>query len=263
MEDNDNNADNATPWISALRNSHDRLRALAEPLDLEQLESRSYDSEWSIAQVLSHLGSQAEIFNLMLAAGLSGEPPPGQEEFVPIWDTWNARTPQAQATDALRADNLAVERFEALTGEERERLHLKIFGMELGAAGLARMRLGEHAVHTWDIAVVLDPMATVADDAIALLVDTLDQLVAWAGKPDGKNRLLQVATSAPERHFDIGSGETVTLVASSPDDTLPGLQLPAEALVRLVYGRLDAAHTPAVKGDEDDLEDLRRLFPGF
>jgi uncharacterized protein (TIGR03083 family) len=255
--------DNATPWIRALRNSHDRLRVLAEPLDLGQLESRSYDSDWSIAQVLSHLGSQAEIFSLVIDAGLSGEAPPGQEQFPPIWDAWNARSPQAQATDALRADNLTVERFEALSEDERERLHLEIFGMELGAAGLAGMRLGEHAVHTWDIAVAFDPTATVAGDAVALLVDTLGQLATWSGKPDGKNRLLQVATTAPERHFDIASGETVTLEASSPDDTLPGLRLPAEALVRLVYGRLDPAHTPAVEGDEDDLEDLRRLFPGF
>jgi uncharacterized protein (TIGR03083 family) len=260
MDDNDHNA---APWIRALRNSHNRLRALVEPLDLGQLEGRSYDSEWSIAQVLSHLGSQAEIFSLIIDAGLSDQAPPGQEQFLPIWEAWNARTAQAQANDALHADNLAVERFEALTEEERDRLHLEIFGMEVGTARLAGMRLGEHAVHTWDIAVALDPAATVASDAVDLLVDTLGQLATWSGKPDGKNRLLQVATTAPERHFDIGSGETVTFEASSPDDTLPGLQLPAEALVRLVYGRLDPAHTPAVEGDEDDLDDLRRLFPGF
>ena len=50
------------PWIGALRHSHGRLQALVEPLGLSQLEQRSYASEWSIAQVLSHLGSQAEIF---------------------------------------------------------------------------------------------------------------------------------------------------------------------------------------------------------
>lgn len=59
------------PWISALRHSHDRLRAAVEPLGLDQLEQRSYASEWSIAQVLSHLGSQAEIFGLFLDAGLT------------------------------------------------------------------------------------------------------------------------------------------------------------------------------------------------
>jgi hypothetical protein len=35
-----------------------------------------------------------------------------------------------------------------------------------------------------------------------------------------------------------------------------------EALVRLVYGRLDPAHTPA-GADDADFDDLRQLFPGF
>jgi Protein of unknown function (DUF998) len=29
--------------------------------------------------------------------------------------------------------------------------------MDLDTTGLARMRLGEHAIHTWDIAVALEP----------------------------------------------------------------------------------------------------------
>src|ERR1700678_2693299 len=88
------------PWISALRHSHDRLQAAAGPLDLAQLEQLSYASEWSIAQVLSHLGSQAEIFGLSRDAGLTGQDAPGREAFPPIWDVWNAKSPQAQASDA-------------------------------------------------------------------------------------------------------------------------------------------------------------------
>ena len=61
------------PWISALRHSHDRLQALVDPLGQDQLKQRSYASEWSIAQVLSHLGSGAEIFGLFLEAGLAGQ----------------------------------------------------------------------------------------------------------------------------------------------------------------------------------------------
>jgi len=107
------------PWISALRHSHDRLRAAVEPLTLAQLEQRSYASEWSVAQVLSHMGSQAEIFGLFLDAGLTGQDPPGSEAFVPIWDSWNAKDPQAQASDALRADEVTVERFESWTPSSR------------------------------------------------------------------------------------------------------------------------------------------------
>jgi uncharacterized protein (TIGR03083 family) len=255
------------PWISALRHSHDRLQAAAGPLDLDQLEQLSYASEWSIAQVLSHLGSQAEIFGLLLDAGLTGQDPPGPEAFPPIWDVWNAKSPQAQASDALRADAVTLERFESLDAAGQARLHLNMFGMELGAAGLAQMRLGEHALHTWDVAVTLDPAATVAPDAVALLVDTLGQLAARTAKPDGKQRKIRVITSDPDRQFTLETGDAVTLTAAddeiTPELGLSELRLPAEAFVRLIYGRLDAAHTPPAENAGVELDELRQIFPGF
>ncbi len=255
------------PWISALRHSHDRLRASAEPLDLAQLERRSYASEWSIAQVLSHLGSQAEIFGLFLDAGLTGQDPPGRDEFAPIWDSWNAKDPQAQAADALRADQATLERFESLDAGQQARLRLKMFGMELDTTGLARMRVSEHAIHSWDVLVALDPAATVAPDAVALLIDTLDQLVARSGKPDGKQRKVRVSTSDPERQFTLETGEAVTLTPSDDETTpelgLSELRLPAEAFVRLIYGRMDEAHTPPAETTGVELDELRPIFPGF
>ena len=258
---------NPAPWIGALRHSHDTLQAKVEPLDPGQLEQRSYASEWSIAQVLSHLGSQAEIFGLFLDAGLSGQDPPGPDAFHPIWDTWNAKSPQAQAADALRADEATLERFESLDPSEQARLHLHLFGMELGITGLARMRLSEHAIHAWDVLVALDPAATVAPDAVALLIDTLDQLVARSAKPDGKQRKVRVTTTDPERTFILETGDAVTLVAADgetpPELGLSELRLPAEAFVRLLYGRLDPDHTPPAESTGVDLEELRPIFPGF
>jgi hypothetical protein len=49
--------------------------------------------------------------------------------------------------------------------------------------------------------------------------------------------------------------------AAAPGE--PDLSMPAEAFVRLVYGRLDPDHAPAgVEGDERLLEQLRAVFPG-
>jgi uncharacterized protein (TIGR03083 family) len=255
------------PWISALRHSHDALQGVIEPLNVDQLEQRSYASEWSIAQVLSHLGSQSEIFGLFLDAGLSGQDPPGADAFGPIWDTWNAKDPQAQASDALRADAVTLERFESLDADEQARLHLHMFGMEFGTTGLARMRLGEHAIHTWDVAVALNPEATVAPDAVALLIDTLDQLVSRSAKPDGKPGKIRVLTTDPERQFTLETGDAVTLTPSDDETTpelgLSELRLPAEAFIRLIYGRLDAGHTPAVERTGVDLDELRKVFPGY
>jgi uncharacterized protein (TIGR03083 family) len=251
------------PWIGALRHSHDRLQALVEPLDVGQLEQRSYASEWSIAQVLSHLGSGAEIFGLFLEAGLAGQDPPGRDAFGPIWNTWNAKDPRAQATDGLRADEATLERFESLDPEQKAGLRLHLFGMDLDITGVARMRVSEHAVHTWDVAVALDPSATVAPDAVSLLIDTVGQLAARSAKPDGKERRIRVSTTDPERHFLLETGEAVTLTESDGEDGLPALRLPAEAFVRLVYGRLGPHHTPPVEADGVDLDELRQLFPGF
>jgi uncharacterized protein (TIGR03083 family) len=251
------------PWIAALRHSHDRLQALVEPLDLGQLEQPSYASKWSIAQVLSHLGSQAEIFGMFLAAGLNGEEPPGREAFGPIWDSWNARSPQAQATDALNADEATLERFESLDADQQAGLRLHLFGMDLDATGIARMRVSEHAVHTWDVAVALDPAATIAPDAVGLLIDTLGPFVGHAAKPDGVERRLRVSTTGPERDFILATSESVTLTPADGEEGLPELRLPAEALIRLAYGRLDPAHTPPVQASGVDLDELRTIFPGF
>ena len=53
-----------TPYLRALRASHDRLAGIAGSLDSDDLRKRSCATEWSIADVLSHLGSGAEIFEL-------------------------------------------------------------------------------------------------------------------------------------------------------------------------------------------------------
>jgi len=217
--------------------------------------------------VLSHLGSQAEIFGLILQAGLAGQEAPGREQFPPIWDTWNAKNPQAQATDGLRADQATLERLESMDADERERLHLKLFGMDIDTAGLARLRVSEHAVHTWDVLVALDPAATLAPDAVALLIDMLEQVAGRSAQPDGKQRRVRVSTTDPERQFILETGEAVTLTPSDGDATpelgLSELRLPAEALIRLVYGRLDEAHTPPAETAGVELGELRQIFRGF
>jgi uncharacterized protein (TIGR03083 family) len=250
-------------WLNAFRTSQDILTAVVEPMGAEQLEHPSYDSEWSIAQVLSHVGSGAEIFGLLLDAGLSGGDPPGQDDFPPIWARWDALSPQEKAVDALAVNRALLERFETLDEGERERFRLKAWGMDLDLAGLISLRTGEHAVHTWDVAVMLDPTATVAPDAVELLVDRLDR-VAGRGKPDGTKRRIHVVTTSPERQFTLETGDSVQLAAFEPDDYEPELQLPAEAFLRLVYGRLDPAHTPpSVEARGVDLDELRAVFPGI
>jgi uncharacterized protein (TIGR03083 family) len=253
----------ARTWIAALRNSHDRLAALAGPLAAEQLGAQSYCTEWSIAQVLSHIGSGAEIGILMLDSALGGTPM-DREAFPAIWDTWNNRSPEAQAADSLAWDEKYVRQVEQLTDAELDSIHFDFFGMELDAAGLIGLRLAEHAMHTWDVAVSVDPAAVVASDAAALLTGTLPRFLGFAGKPSGDAFRVRVITTDPEGDYVLAVADTVTISDWTPGtDTEGGIRIPAEALLRLVYGRLDAEHTPELSADGIDLDRLRAVFPGF
>jgi uncharacterized protein (TIGR03083 family) len=250
-------------WLAAIRRSHDRMAAHVEGLTDEQLTLRSYADQWSLAQVASHLGSQAEIFNLYLTAGLTGTDAPDQDTIVPIWDRWNALPPRSQVADSVTANERLVSRLEHLEPEQQDAFTLTLFGSDLDLAGLAALRLGEHALHTWDIAVTLDPAATVAADAVELLIDTLPQRAAAAGLPVPGGRPVEVVTSDPLRTFRLTLDPKVTLTPA--DAVTPDAQvahLPAEAFLRLVAGRLDPQHTP-LGVEAPDLDQLRDAFPGF
>ena len=76
-----------------------------------------------------------------------------------------------------------------------------------------------------------------------------------------------MTTTDPDRRFILETGETVALTPSdgevTPELGLSELRLPAEAFVRLVYGRMDAEHTPPAEVAGVDLDELRQIFPGF
>lgn len=141
-------------------------------------------------------------------------------------------------------------------------------GQQISIGEYTALRLSEHAVHSWDIAVAADPAAVVAPDAVELLIDTLGRFVGFSAKPAGRAFAVTVATDAPERALILSSdGERATLApASSESMTGDRIALPAEALLRLVYGRLDPDHTPAgitLAGDAPSLDELRAIFRGF
>jgi uncharacterized protein (TIGR03083 family) len=248
---------------AALRASHDRLAGLAGGLTPDRATGRAYPAQWSIAQVFSHLGSGAEIMALSVDAALTGAPAPGREANPPIWDRWNAKEPGAQVTEGVESDRGLVTRFESLDERQRAQLRFGSFLGEVDAETLARLRLGEHAVHTWDIAVALDPSAPIGPETVDLVLDGIGRVVGFAGKSPGLDAVVRVTTTDPDRTFTLTMGERASLQAGSSAPASASMTLPAEAFIRLVYGRLDAAHTPPVTVSGIDLDDLRRAFPGF
>lgn len=259
--------DHFAAWSGAVHASHELLASAVADLDTAQLDGGSYASEWSIAQVLSHLGSDAEILTLFLEAGRDGTGAPAQEVSQAIRARWDASSADEQRDGYLRATAKFLDDLDSLDEDRRDAWKLTMSNGADDLTNVLRLRLAEHALHTWDVLVALDPAATLAQDATDLLIDTLPGLAARVGKPIDTPVRARIATSHPERHFLLHTDAAG--VALDPDHAaghaLPGpvVDLPAEALVRLVYGRMDEAHTPALRHPTPELTSLRAVFPGF
>lgn len=253
--------------IAALRHSHERLASLVHAVSEDFLASRSYCTDWTVAQVLSHLGSGAEISLMMLESTLRGEPM-DREAFPPVWDRWNAKTPAQQAAGCLPADEAHISRLEGLTQAELDGISFDFFGTKLDAAGVVRLRLSEHVVHTWDVAAAIDPEAVLAPGAVALLTGQVSWLAERTGRPGEQPFRARLRGSGPEIDLLLEVTDKVALAPWPAEGAAPvsgEIRLPAEALIRLFYGRLDPAHTPPVEitGDQAVLDQARAVFPGF
>ncbi|MHB1595066.1 MAG: maleylpyruvate isomerase N-terminal domain-containing protein [Streptosporangiaceae bacterium] len=262
-------------WIAALENSQRRLDGLVRSLSPDQVLGQSYCADWTVAALLSHLGSGAEISAMMLESALGRTGPVGREQFQPVWDRWDAMSPDEQASGVLAADAVYLAALRGLTDEDLARAEFEFLGMTLDAVGLVRLRLGEHALHVWDLAVMQDAGALVAPDAVRLLIEMLPGFaVPRFGRPQGTPLRARIMVTGPDRTYLLAATDAVSLTEvtasgiengfADADGAVAEIAMPAEALLRLVYGRLDAAHTPdEVQAKPADLDLLRAIFPGF
>jgi len=248
--------------LKALRSSVDRLTGLVRPLDDNAVTRPAYPVEWTIADVVSHLGTAALISQRMVADTLSGARTP--DDFnATVWAEWNAKSPRAKTNDGLAVIEAFTAGLEAVTQTDRKRFALEMGPLELDWDAAVGMRLNEQVLHEWDIAVALDPSATLPDDGAELVIDNLDLIARFTAKPHGEPAVIAVATTRPDRAFAIIIEPDTVTFSPAPSSTDPNLSMPAEGFIRLVYGRLDAEHTPAsVAGDAGILHQLRAVFPG-
>lgn len=239
--------------LAALHLSSDRLRALVQALDDRTLAQPAYPQEWSIADVLSHLGSGAVIMSRRLEDSRHGRETP--DTFAPsVWDEWNAKDDRAKAADALGADRAFLERLESLTDEERASLELVMGPLRLAFDDTVSLRLNEHALHTWDIEVALDPDAVIPDAIVSQVIDHLDMIAGFTARPTGATHTIVVATTDPERRFQVGLTPDAASFGTAPDGSTVDTTVPAEQWIRLVYGRL--------RPDDPVLRELVAVFPG-
>ena len=254
--------------IAALRANHDKLTTLVGGLTEDQLTGPSGAGEWSVAQLLSHLGSGAEIGLAGYQVALEGGDAPADDFNRSVWARWDASTPQEQAAGFVEHDGRLVALLESLTDEQRATLEITLgfLPMPISVATAAGMRLNEVVLHAWDVEVAFDADATLdagsTDVMIEQFTENIGFLLGFIGKPDALSAPARVRLGTSNVGLVIGDSVSVTGDVGEATATFHGHP---EAALRLVGGRLGADHTPqgvSVEGNVS-LDDLRRVFPGY
>ncbi|MDF1605816.1 maleylpyruvate isomerase family mycothiol-dependent enzyme [Nocardioides sp. YIM 152315] len=244
----------------ALRTSHDRLVAVMGFPASPAADAAAYPEEWNVSDVLSHLGSGAEIFGLILTRLLAGEDAPTQDDFVAIWDKWNAKSPDEQVRDGLNADEDFVD---LVDGIDSALDKVPAFGSVWPLTEFLGMRLQEHIVHTWDVEVASNRYATIPAEHLAFLLEQLPGIAPRSGREVKEAQKIVVRVVDPEAYLLVELG-LVTAIESLENATNADLTMSAEAFVRLVFGRLAAIRPSDVAPDDERTASyLKSVFVGY
>lgn len=255
--------------ISQLRSSHDRLVRELDTVGEAGLAEPSACSGWSVGRVVAHLGSGAEIASMTLEAALAGsDQGAGQEAMKQVWQRYDALDDAGAAEQSVSANKTLLDRLESLTPDQQETLVVPFFAGPTPLSIFGAFRLAEHAVHTWDVAVTRDPADELAPEAAQIILDAVvaPMIGRLASDPEPGEPVVGVHLSDTGRRLILELDGTVGLRAPRPADAPEAhLDISTAAFVRVVYGRLDADHTPqsVAPSDAAVLDQLRRTFPGF
>lgn len=258
----------AARTIAALRAEHDDLASAAAALSPDQLKGPSGASDWTVAQVFSHLGSGAEISLATFRAGIGEAEAPVSGFNQSVWDRWNAMSPEAQAAGSVESNAALVAALEALTPEQHETIAINpgFLPRPIPLASYAGMRLSEVVHHGWDIRVAEDPAAALTDGSAALLAEHLGGglsfFLGFIARPEAIREPAVVAIGETPYRIVLDDRAHFTADPATPTATFAG---PLESALRLLVGRLSPQHTPAAAGVTGNvtLDDLREVFPGF
>lgn len=254
--------------IEALRAEHDTLAALVGQLSDAELAGPSGASEWTAAQVLSHLGSGAEIALAGYQARFTGSPAPADDFNQQVWDRWNTMAAADQASGFVASDDALVAALEDLSSEQRESItvDLGFLAEPLPLGAVLAMRLNEAVQHGWDVRVGLDPTAVIAESTAAVLAEHfaggLGFLLGFTGKADAlaSPAVIDLRDAGYALHVQ----DRVRLTGATGESTATFIG-PLESAVRLFGGRLSPKYTPDAVDVVGNLtlDDLRRVFPGY
>lgn len=253
--------------LAALTGSSQRLRELVEALPVDELSRPSFAADWSIAQVLSHLGSAAEICTTLVERALVGDTSgPQHSQVEPVWRRWDAMSAAEQRAEWYLADSRHLQVLRSITDEQAASLQVPYFSGPLRLADYTGYRLSEQAVHGWDVAVALDPAAVIREPELGLLWERIDVVASRFLDGASLQRLrpqaVDVQLSDTAQHYSLQLDAEVHLLPAGGPSATGQVYGSADAVLRLVYGRVRPSDRIEVTGSVTR-DDLIALFPGY
>ncbi len=181
--------------IEILQREAESFKGFLSGVSAQALEQPSACDRWTVADVLSHVGSQ--MFALSITRGLAGDvsPPPGRpavsehnEDDFEEGIAQRALATRAQQGDGLLAwfmGNLdeSVKVFDSVKPEQWDTQCYWPPGPE-PISTLLDMRIAELCMHAWDVRSVLEVDYQLSEGSLGALIDTIPRAVRRAFRPE-------------------------------------------------------------------------------
>lgn len=259
--------------VGALRDEYEVIDGYLAALHPERWHGPTACSDWRITNLVSHLGSGAEIHLLTMREYVDAGEPVTQEIRQGIWGHFDSLAPEPLHA-AFRDRNQRYLDYAAQLSPEQQQRRVKMFAGELPPANYAQFRLQEVTLHSWDLRVALDPTARLLPRSVRVNFRLMRGNLARRANADARAALngtvyaIDVYGPVVESFGLRVNADAVELLDTAPTDARARLRLPAEAYLRLGSGRLpleqaEAAGDVAIEGDRALGLRLNALYPGF
>jgi hypothetical protein len=169
--------------------------------------------------------------------------------------------PVQQRDEGLAAIEAHTRAIEGIDEEAAAGLRISLFGgyLVVDRDGFARFRVVEQAIHTWDVAVALDPTSTIDPAAVEVILDELPRVAERFGTADHARALHVERTDRDDAWLlVVGPEPSLEPWAGQPADAT--VRLTGDQLIRLIYGRVTDADDLDLDGVT--LAELQHVFPG-
>src|SRR5215204_5820023 len=259
--------------LSAVKREFQTLVQDVESHPASYVEQDSFCADWKNYQVISHLGSGAEIFLRSLESALDGKEALSPEGRQAIWGYFDSLAPQDVYPQFKDRTEKLIAYLDALP-ESKHNAIIPTFAGDLPLPKALLTRLNEMSLHVWDVRVKSDPALKLDDKAASLLLPMVVERLPNRAKRDGLDELhgraIGFDISGPAPHqFTLNPGsEKASVEDGLPTQPLFTVKMPAEAFERMVAGRepIDkavTAGTAQVSGDTGSMGSLSKIFPGY